>query len=266
MSEKGLNDNRLTTEAGLSVGLIGKARKVRKGLHSDTIEKILHCYSDLNPAWFLLNSGDWNNAHLNAQPNAQLSEKNTTKTGEFKPIVVTMDRDEKELITIVPTKVAAGYLNGYGDPEYIERLPVISAPGFSGALHRGFEIRGHSMPPIHTGSISVGRYVESLDDIKGRYNRRVYIIVSKYDGIVLKRVINVPDEQKLILISDNPNKKEFPNYTIDYEDVLEIWYWRAALIRELPDPSNFYDRMNEMESDITLLKQFINQNKAKLTP
>ena len=54
MTFKYLNDNKVTVQANLSHGLIGKARISRKGLHSDTIENILHAYPDLNPVWFVL--------------------------------------------------------------------------------------------------------------------------------------------------------------------------------------------------------------------
>lgn len=39
MTYKGLNPNKITVEAGLSVGLIGRAIKNNSGLNSDTIEK-----------------------------------------------------------------------------------------------------------------------------------------------------------------------------------------------------------------------------------
>lgn len=58
MNHKGLNPNKITVEAGLSVGLIGKAIKAKKGLHSDTIEKILQTYSDLDAYWFVLGKGE----------------------------------------------------------------------------------------------------------------------------------------------------------------------------------------------------------------
>ena len=53
MTYKGLNPNKITVEAGLSVGLIGRAIKNNSGLNSDTIEKILYTYTDLNPEWFI---------------------------------------------------------------------------------------------------------------------------------------------------------------------------------------------------------------------
>ena len=46
MTYKGLNPNKITVEAGLSVGLIGRAIKNNSGLNSDTIEKILYTYTD----------------------------------------------------------------------------------------------------------------------------------------------------------------------------------------------------------------------------
>lgn len=52
-----LNNNSLTVEAGLSVGLIGRARKERKGLHSDTILKILNAMPEVSPEWFLMGTG-----------------------------------------------------------------------------------------------------------------------------------------------------------------------------------------------------------------
>lgn len=58
MKIKGLNPNKITVDAGLSVGLIGKSIKSNKGLHSDTIEKILQTYTDLNPEWFITGNGE----------------------------------------------------------------------------------------------------------------------------------------------------------------------------------------------------------------
>lgn len=224
----------------------------------DTIKAIARIYGKTYD-WII--DGE-ENGNLNGNANGNLNKKYLVENDKlslvnepkvsFLPRVITVNQNEDDVISIVGQKAAAGYLNGYSDPEYVEQLPTIAAPGYKGALHRAFEIRGNSMPPLHTGSISIGRYVESLTDIK---NRRVYIILSKLEGIVIKRVINVPDERKLILISDNPNKREFGNYTIDYEDILEMWYWRGGLIRELPDPSDLYNRMNDYETRITLLEE-----------
>ena len=57
MSRSGINNNQLTVAAGLSVGLIGRAIKAKSGLNSDSIEKILYAYPDLNPNWLLTGRG-----------------------------------------------------------------------------------------------------------------------------------------------------------------------------------------------------------------
>lgn len=58
MDFKGLNDNQVTIDCHLSVGLIGKARKGKSDLGRNSIEKILRAYSDLNREWLLNGKGN----------------------------------------------------------------------------------------------------------------------------------------------------------------------------------------------------------------
>ena len=51
MEKKGINDNQMTVNAGLSVGLIGKAKVSGKGMSSMNIEKILLAYPELSADW-----------------------------------------------------------------------------------------------------------------------------------------------------------------------------------------------------------------------
>lgn len=58
MQCKGLNDNRITVQAKIAVGTLGKQRRSGKGLSYESIVKILRTYPDLNPAWFILGEGE----------------------------------------------------------------------------------------------------------------------------------------------------------------------------------------------------------------
>jgi len=58
MIAKELNNNKITNQANLSNGLLGNAFKVGKGLNSDSIEKILTAYPELNAEWFLTGKGE----------------------------------------------------------------------------------------------------------------------------------------------------------------------------------------------------------------
>jgi hypothetical protein len=57
MKFKGLNDNKLTIETGISNGIIGKGRK-RGSLSQDNISKILHTYPELNANWLFTGNGE----------------------------------------------------------------------------------------------------------------------------------------------------------------------------------------------------------------
>jgi hypothetical protein len=56
--KKNLNDNKITVIAGLSVGLLNRARKTNSKLSSDTIDKIIKAFPDLNPSWLITGEGD----------------------------------------------------------------------------------------------------------------------------------------------------------------------------------------------------------------
>ena len=169
------------------------------------------------------------------------------------PKVVTISDKNDDLITLVNVKAAAGYLDGYGDPEFIETLPTLHIPNLKGGTHRAFEVSGQSMSPtIHNGSISIGRWVESFEDIKENY---VYIVVTKTEGIVIKRVLNRIEERgKLILKSDNQNKRDHPNILLEPSDVLELWRLRGAFIFEFPEPNELNHKVNDLEARITLME------------
>lgn len=54
---KGLNDNQVTKECGLSVGLINQAKKGKSDLGGKAVEKILSKYQDLSRVWLLTGEG-----------------------------------------------------------------------------------------------------------------------------------------------------------------------------------------------------------------
>ena len=86
MDFKQLNPNKVTVEAGLSVGLLSKSKKKNGGLNSDTIEKILYTYTDLSPEWFLTGRGEMLKAeHENQEPEVTIIKGNR-KTRDSSPL------------------------------------------------------------------------------------------------------------------------------------------------------------------------------------
>lgn len=135
------------------------------------------------------------------------------------PIAIELKSNE-EHATLVPVKAAAGYLNGFGDIEFIEKLPAFSLPFpelSKGKTYRLFQISGDSMLPIQSGSYVIASFLVDWSEIK---NDKCYVLVTKSEGIVFKRVLNELKYGKLRLKSDN---RAFDTFEIDINDVMEVW-------------------------------------------
>ena len=145
---------------------------------------------------------------------------------------ISVDSEDRENIELVPVKASAGYLNGFSDPQFISSLPKFHLPMFRQGTYRAFEINGDSMLPLQSGTIVVGEYLENWNELKPN---DTYVIISKGDGLVYKRVGNKFKENKsLKLISDNP---VYEPYSISGEDVLEIWKAKAYISTSFPEPA-----------------------------
>jgi len=129
-------------------------------------------------------------------------------------------------IPFVPVKAAAGYLAGYGDPDFIDELNTFTLPMLTGGNYRAFEIIGDSMLPTPSGSVIVGEKIENLEDVK---NSTACIVVSRNEGIVYKRILKSNrSKNKLTLVSDNPS---FHPYSMNTEDVMEMWQAKAVIAK-----------------------------------
>jgi hypothetical protein len=86
--------------------------------------------------------------------------------------------------------------------------------------------------PLPSGSIIVAEYVENWHDIKPG---STYIVVSKEDGVVYKRVaFKFKEDKGLKLVSDN---KTYEPYWVETADILEVWKAKAFISTQLPEPT-----------------------------
>ncbi len=157
--------------------------------------------------------------------------QNSSLRKSAKVLAITVDSQQRENIELVPQKAAAGYTNGYADPEYLQDLPRFQLPNLpKDRTYRAFEISGDSMLPIQPGTIIIGQYLESPSDIK---NGKTYVIVSEQEGVVYKRVFNYLEEKgTLYLVSDN---HLYSPYELAVAEVLEIWEAKAYISTQFPE-------------------------------
>lgn len=164
---------------------------------------------------------------------------------------------DHNLIHFVPVKAAAGYLAGYADTEFIDELNTFTLPMLTGGHYRAFEIVGDSMLPTPSGSIIVGEKVESMDEAK---NNNAFIVVSRNEGIVYKRIEkNNRNKNKITLVSDNPS---YQPYQVNAEDIIELWKAQMVITKvanqQRWDVNQLASLVSNLQEQVSLLKKKYN--------
>ena len=141
------------------------------------------------------------------------------KGSKLRILATTVNEKNEDNVELVSVKAKAGYASGYGDPEFIAKLPSYHFPFLpKDKKHRAFQISGDSMLPIRDRSWIACNYIDDWFTIK---NGQGYVIITKDDGTVFKRVYNrIKDNGTLLLVSLNPT---FQPYEVKIKDVLEVW-------------------------------------------
>jgi transcriptional regulator with XRE-family HTH domain len=159
-------------------------------------------------------------------------------------------------IQLVPVKAAAGYLAGYADPEFLDELNTFTLPMLAPGNYRAFEIVGDSMLPTPSGSVIVGEKIDNLEEVK---SNQTYIVVSRNEGIVYKRVMkNNKSRNKLTLISDNT---AYQPYNVNSDDVIEVW--KAQMIISKANTQHRWD-VNQLANLVSNLQDQVTTIKKKM--
>ena len=159
-------------------------------------------------------------------------------------------------IQLVPVKAAAGYLAGYADPEFLDELNTFTLPMLAPGNYRAFEIVGDSMLPTASGSVIVGEKVDDLEDVK---SNQTYIVVSRNEGIVYKRVMkNNKSKTRITLVSDNT---AYQPYNVNTDDVLEVW--KAQMVIAKANTQHRWD-VNQLASLVNNLQDQVSSLKKKM--
>src|ERR1700754_4079188 len=217
--KKGLTQQQFADQVGIKRSLVGAYEEERAEPKYDLLKNIAN--------FFEVTVDDF----INETINEKWAPKPKGDPANLRVLSISVDKDDNENIELVPLKASAGYLNGYADTEYVAALPKLYLPMFKQGTYRGFEIKGDSMLPLVSGTTIIGEYVENWGDIKAS---ETYVIISKNDGVVYKRIGNkFKDNKKLKLVSDNP---VYDPYDIQGEDILEIWKAKAYFSTHFPEP------------------------------
>ena len=233
---RGWTQEEFSTKLGIKRSLLGAYEEERADPRIDVLELVMEMFKLSMDELLLKDLGDTNGNYLSKRR----AQKMSTGTNE---------------IQLVPVKAAAGYLAGYADPEFLDELNTFTLPMLAPGSYRAFEIVGDSMLPTPSGSVIVGEKVDDMEDVK---NNNTYIVISRNEGIVYKRVMkNTRTKQKLTLISDNT---VYQPYNVNTEDVLELW--KATMVISKANTQQRWD-VNQLANVVSDLQAQVSQLKKK---
>jgi len=169
----------------------------------------------------LVKLAEYFNVNIDELLKEDLSVKSPSPKQEerLRILTTTVNIDNEENIEYVPIKAVAGYVNGYGDLEYISNLPVFNVPFLAkDKKYRVFPIQGDSMLPLREGSLVFAEYVENWKNVK---DGTVCIVVTRSEGIVLKKVFNYLAEMNVLVLKST--NEHYAPYPVLGDDIQELW-------------------------------------------
>lgn len=210
MSRKGINDNQMTIAAGLSVGLLGKAKNGGKGLSSSSIEKILLAYDDINPDWLLTGRGPMLKTKDTSSASPTEEQQFSTSKDTKKIAILQGDAAKKSTkgIPLIPMEAIAGFPAIDNDGVSFDDCQHYSIPEFE-AKGANFLIRvsGDSMTPLYcNGDIIACRKISEIHFFQWG---GVYVLDTS-QGVLVKYVEECEKNDDCILcVSENKRYKPF---------------------------------------------------------
>ena len=185
-----------------------------------------------------------------------------TTASNLRLLSVVVDKEGDEQVVVVPVKARAGYLNHYEDIDNYTELPSFQLPLpeiYSGQTHRVFQIEGDSMIPMPPGSYVLTRYVENWQNIK---NGKTYVVISKSEGVVYKRVLNEIEHSFLLTLqSDN---KMYPDIQLNVDDIMEVWEAVGFISFQLPNPDHGQLSVDQLAHAVFKLQSEVNEIKINI--
>lgn len=193
MEAKGLNDNKVTNELSLSIGLLGKSRKENRDLSDKVIEQILNFYTDLNKVWLLTGEGEMLQGGVHRTETTNIANTIpllpvSAQGGSLNDFVVSVKEKDCERI-ISPIK----------DAEY------------------AMSVSGDSMSP---------EYPSGSQILIKRINEKAFIdwgrtyVLDTCNGTVIKRLFPTENKDRVICKSINP---EYPPFEVCLADVYGVY-------------------------------------------
>ena len=177
-----------------------KSLAAKSELSGDKIAKILSIYPEINPEWLLTGKGEM----LRKYEESGL------------PVAVAVkDSPHVKAIPLVDERAVAGFGNSDFAIKEQDVKEYYTIPKFKyRKVDFMIEVYGNSMyPKYNSGDIVAATIINQSRFIQWN---KPHVIATKYQGILVKRILKGPDENTLLLKSDN---KDYPPFELPVDEV-----------------------------------------------
>jgi transcriptional regulator with XRE-family HTH domain len=162
--------------------------------------------------------------------------------------VIIVDNHGDEKMAFVSIAEMKNYLSNREDASYISSLPYYSLPKFSDNTYRLFEVNENALEPKFSyGDKVLASWVSNVEDIN---DGNVYVLVTKNNGILLRRVVNKINEREVLqLISDSLRfKNQYSLMELKPTEIYEVWSVECIISSHLDQPiENLYGKIADLE-------------------
>ncbi|HMG90750.1 MAG TPA: S24 family peptidase [Chryseolinea sp.] len=261
----GVSQEKLADALGITQAAVGKQLNKAEEIDSMNFLKAIESLTGHSFEWLRTGEGKEHDLYMllgRVQKGAEepIVDTKYLQGKSIRPVTVTVNSQGKELTTLVGVRAQAGYLKGYGDPHYIEKLPAFNLPILKEGSYRMFEVDGDSMLQqggggLHDGDIVIAQYIEDIFTLK---DRRVYVVIST-EGVAVKRCINrLKDKDNPILICQSDNKNgQHPDIIVRPHEIIEVWELKAFISRQLGFATDLWDMLSNVEKQVALMNEKI---------
>lgn len=143
------------------------------------------------------------------------------------------------------------YLVRHSDFSFLKSLVSFCLPTLPTGDYRAFEA-GEDF--AFEGALLIGSLITNWQDIKDGKN---YVLVTKSQGIIYRRVYNQVKIKGTLLLSTDNNR--FPSSEISFTDVIETWEIKSFVSQTLPEPNTPYSKLgnlvDEMKFELERIKK-----------
>lgn len=174
------------------------------------------------------------------------------------PVAQYSGEDLKQ-VPIIDIEAAAG-IQGAVNSDHIEVLGYLTVPSNSlqkrTGVYYAIRNRGHSMSPtIYDKDYLIVRWLDRAEwqELRDEY---IYIVVADGNTYV-KRIKDRLHRGFVVCMSDNLDKANYPNFTLEADEIDNLFYTELKISPQLPNVNaTYYDRMKSLEDKVDELVEW----------